>query len=408
MSRFGFGTYRISDMNPSHIEALREAIQGGVTIIDTSTNYLDGSAERAIGLALASFDDKIVQNIEIISKVGYIQGSNLREYHRAPFEGVVKYSPECYYSIEPEFIHDQLSESLNRLESKKISCYLLHNPEYYLLDAINRGVDRDERLDDLYSRIYKAFVALENEVAQGRIDSYGISSNSFSLKHGDEAFLPYEDLITLAQSASADVGNEKHSFSTIQLPVNLLEQEGLKCAKWAKRNGLRVIANRPLNAIYEGGMVRLSEYDESNYYYNYLNELLEICDNEPLRVLYNLIEELDASKHRFSWIGEYETFLVSAVMPHIKNSLMKIANDEVDMLLHSIELFLQEYRNMVAYECGVKSAALLKKLGIQCHRRLQECALNFLLEQNDIDCILVGMRRSSYVSDILAFEEEIA
>ncbi len=197
MSNFAFGTYRISDINPQHIEALKEAIESGVTMIDTSSNYMDGGAERAIAIAFREFDEYKKDEVEIVSKFGYLQGTNLLNYKENPSiiqneEEVVKYSDECYHSISKSFIHEQLSASLERLERQRIECYLIHNPEYYILDAINRGISKDDRLDEMYRRLQEAFVGLEEEVKEGRIGSYGISSNSFSLEHtsNDEEFLP--------------------------------------------------------------------------------------------------------------------------------------------------------------------------------------------------------------------------
>ena len=77
MSNFAFGTYRISEHNPQHIEALRYAIESGITMIDTSTNYMDGGAERAIALAFREFDDDKRDDVEIVSKFGYIQNFNV-------------------------------------------------------------------------------------------------------------------------------------------------------------------------------------------------------------------------------------------------------------------------------------------------------------------------------------------
>jgi aryl-alcohol dehydrogenase-like predicted oxidoreductase len=71
MSNFAFGTYRISDYNPQHIEALKEAIDAGITMIDTSSNYMDGGAERAIALAFREFDEDVKSKVEIVSKFGY-------------------------------------------------------------------------------------------------------------------------------------------------------------------------------------------------------------------------------------------------------------------------------------------------------------------------------------------------
>ncbi len=402
MSNFAFGTYRISDYNPQHIEALKEAIESGITMIDTSSNYMDGGAERAIALALHGFDDEIKHRVEIVSKFGYIQNENMQRHKEKAFEEVVEYSKDCFHSISKSFLKDQLTESLKRLEMKKLDCYLIHNPEYYLLDAINKGIEEDDRLDEMYLRLYRAFVALEQEVQNGRIGSYGISSNSFSVPHNSKEFLPYEDLITIADKASEDVGNDTHSFSTIQFPINMLEREGLKCASWAKENGLRVLVNRPLNAQLDGTMYRLADYEESHEYYHHLNELLEVSDNESLQPLYNLLEELDASKHKFGWIGDYDSFFFAQIIPHIKTSLEVIDDENRQTMLNFIDLFFIEYRKMVEHECAKNTRNKLHEFFKECDSTMQECALRFLINRQSIDYILVGMRKPSYVHEVLA------
>lgn len=402
MSNFAFGTYRITDHNPQHIEALKEAIAMRISMIDTSSNYMDGAAERAIALACKSFDNTITDSIEIVSKVGYIQGSNLVRHKEKPFLEVVPYSENCYHSISASFIKDQLQGSLERLQREYVDCYLLHNPEYYLYHAVNQNIDEATRLDEMYRRIYEAFVALEELVQEKKIFGYGISSNSFALSQSDKFFLPYEDLQTLAEKAAQEVGNSKHSFTTLQLPINLLEQEGLKCAKWAKKNNLRVLANRPLNAQKDALMYRLADYDESALYYNYLNELLDATENEMLAPLFNLVEQLDANKHKFGWIGDYESFLVTQILPHIKTILQKLEQEVQEPLLELIDLFLQEYKQMVAFECSKRTRTELKSDLGECFDSLQECALKFLLENNDIDYILVGMRKPSYLHQVLS------
>ncbi|MDY0121998.1 MAG: aldo/keto reductase [Sulfurimonas sp.] len=404
MSQFAFGTYRISDYNPQHIDALKEAIKSGIRMIDTSTNYLDGSAERAIALALREFDTDMRESVEIVSKFGYIQGETLLKHHEKAFEEVVEYSESCYHSIARSFLKEQLTQSLKRLELTTLDCYLIHNPEYYLLDAINKKIDKDTRLDEMYRRLYEAFIGLEEEVKNGRILSYGISSNSFSKPIDHEEFLPYEDLLDLAQKASQAVGNAIHHFTTIELPINMLETEGLKCASWAKENGLRVLANRPLNAQKEQLMYRLADYDESSEYYHHLNELLDVCDNDLLRPLYNLIEQLDDNKHKFGWIGDYEAFLFAQIIPHMKKTLEKVDEANRDTMLHFIELFLTEYKKMVAYECSKHTRTMLKEELKECFTTMQECAIKFLLAHEQIDYILVGMRKPSYVHQIVSFE----
>nr|MDA3907575.1 aldo/keto reductase [Sulfurimonas sp.] len=400
-----FGTYRISDYNPQHIEALKEAIDAGITMIDTSSNYMDGGAERAIALAFREFDEDVRSNIEIVSKFGNIQGNNLQRHKDEPFEEVVEFSKDCFHSISKSFIHDQLTESLKRLEMKRLDCYLIHNPEYYFLDAINKKVDKDERLDEMYRRLYRAFVALEEEVKNARITSYGISSNSFAKDPNSDEFLPYEDLITIADRASEDVGNETHSFTTIELPINIIEIEGLKCASWAKENGLRVLANRPLNAQYDKQMYRLADYEEPREYYHHLNELLEVCNNETLKPLYNLLEELDASRHKFGWIGDYDSFFYAQIIPHMRTSLDSIDEPNKETMLNFIDLFFIEYRKMVLHECSKNTRSQLKDFFEECDSKMQECSLRFLMQEESIDYILVGMRKPSYVYEVLALED---
>jgi aryl-alcohol dehydrogenase-like predicted oxidoreductase len=404
MSSFAFGTYRVSDHNPLHIEALKEALYSGIKLIDTSANYTDGGAERAIAKALNSIEEEY-RDVEIVSKFGYIQGSNMLLHKENAYEDVVEYSPDCYHSIAPSFMQDQLQRSLERLQLNKIDCYLLHNPEYFLYDAINKGIDKEAMLDQMYKRISKVFVALEQEVANGTIGSYGISSNSFSKQNSAEDFLPYEDLVILAKNAAIQAGNEHHNFTTMQLPINLLEQEGLKCAAWAKENGLRVLVNRPLNAFYDRLMFRLAEYEEPNDYYTNLNELLEVCNTQTLQTLFNLVEQMDANKHKFGWIGDYEVFVNTQILPHIKNAIKNLDKTLVNALLEYIDKFILSYRDMVAYECSKATKIQLKSTLKDCEKKLQECALEFLQKQKNVDYILVGMRKPSYVAGILALKE---
>lgn len=405
MSNFAFGTYRISDYNPQHIEAIKAAVESGITMIDTSSNYMDGGAERAIAVALRDFSNEEKSKVEIVSKFGYIQNSNMQRHKETPFEEVVEYSEECYHSISKSFIKDQLSESLKRLETDSIGCYLVHNPEYYILDAIKKGVQKDERLDEMYRRLFEAFVSLEEEVTNGRIHSYGISSNSFSKPQNHEEFLPYEDLVTLAEKAAQKAGNKEHSFTTIELPVNLLEREGLKCAAWAKNNGLRVLANRPFNAEYENLMYRLCDYEESTEYYHHLNELMDVCENDTLMPMYNLLEQLDANKHKFGWIGDYDAFLYSQIIPSMRKFLEVIDEENRETMLNFIEMFLQEYRKMVLFECSKNTRVTLKEFFKGCEASMQECALKFLMQKDDIDYILVGMRKPSYVHEVMTLKD---
>ncbi len=400
-TEFGFGTYRIVDQNPEHLQSLKLAIESGIKVIDTSTNYMNGAAERAIAKALRMTDANY--DVEIISKFGYIQGELLEEIKKdGTVKELVKYSDSCYHCISAEFMQEQLTRSLRRLERDSLECYLIHNPEYYIYNASESNLDKEEVLDTMLQRIYEVFIALEKEVANGRIKSYGISSNSFSKTQDEPDYLPYEDLMVLAKNAADDAGNGVHHFTTIELPINLLEQEGLKCAAWAKEQGLRVIANRPLNAQKEKLMFRLADYEEPNEYYHYLNAMLELCDNETLQPIYNIIEQLDSNRHKFGWIGEYDSFFFTQVIPHLQKSIEQLGDDDRMALIESLNLFFEQLKKMVAYECSKSTRIQLKEILGSCEERLQKCAIDFLQKTGKVDIILVGMRKPSYIVDITA------
>jgi aryl-alcohol dehydrogenase-like predicted oxidoreductase len=149
-----------------------------------------------------------------MSKFGYIQGENMELLKKGFIKTpeVVQFAPECYHCIHPDFMRDQLTRSLKRLDTDRIDVYLLHNPEYYLLsnlplfeEGASTGPDSGapavrvqdrtqvkEHQKKLLDRFSATFEALEKEVQSGRIKSYGISSNTFAYDESHPHFVPYE------------------------------------------------------------------------------------------------------------------------------------------------------------------------------------------------------------------------
>ncbi|KAG0283252.1 hypothetical protein BGZ97_008616, partial [Linnemannia gamsii] len=205
---------------------------------------------------------------------------------------------------------DQLTRSLERLNTKYVDILFVHNPEYFLMTNIKGTEDNVKKHQTiLLNRLQILFEELEREIEKGRIRAYGISSNSFSLKPSHAHFLPYQDLVKMAASAfermriqrqqehalfleqqqeqqpsggfssggstSASDSQKRptapklvqrttHGLGYLQMPGNLLETEGLQTtAKWAKTKNLSVFINRPLNAMSpEYGPARLASYPE--------------------------------------------------------------------------------------------------------------------------------------------------
>jgi hypothetical protein len=123
-SRVGFGGYRVDDETPVHQEALEKALCNGCNLIDTSTNYTDGGSERCVGAVLGGLvrAGKLRrEEVIVVSKIGYVQGTNLllaqeRDHAGQPFPEMVKYMEGCWHCIHPEWLGDQLQRSLSRLQ----------------------------------------------------------------------------------------------------------------------------------------------------------------------------------------------------------------------------------------------------------------------------------------------------
>lgn len=267
----GFGGYRIDDGIPQHQNALEKALLSGINLVDTSSNYSDGGSEILVGKVLNKLitENKINrEDVIVVSKGGYLQSSNLklgmeRENSGKAFTDVVKCTNDLWHCISPDFLENQITLSLKRLNLNKIDVYLLHNPEYFLTYSIISDPERRER--EYYRRIKDAFNYLEEEVKRGRISYYGISSNTFAEKETKQNFTSLEKVIAIANEIS-----EQNHFAVVQFPMNLIENGGMNILNQqnqtktflqiANENNLGVLVNRPLNAISKNKLIRLADY----------------------------------------------------------------------------------------------------------------------------------------------------
>jgi hypothetical protein len=280
VSRLGSGGYRLDDETPDHREALIQALGDGCALIDTSTNYMDGSSERLVGSVLAELqrDGRLARDeIVVVSKIGYVQGQNLalaeeREAAGRPFPEMVKYMDGCWHCIHPEFLKDQLSRSLERLQLETLDVCLLHNPEYFFSDARHRREGNLDALrEEFYRRVREAFAFFETQVAAGRIAWYGVSSNTAVMQSDD----PEATSLSRMLEAAVLAGGPGHHFRVLQVPLNLFESGAIRIPNTgpeAKRTtlalaaeaGIGVLSNRPLNALAGKAMTRLADVPDAD------------------------------------------------------------------------------------------------------------------------------------------------
>lgn len=271
ISPVGFGCHRLDDDGRQRT-ALELAIQMNCNLIDVAPNYTNGVAECVVGSVLQKlFDEKKARRDEVVlvTKVGNVLGQQLQ--HAAGVPGMERVNDNLSHCISPEWIEQEITRSLERLHLKCIDCLLLHCPEY---ESRMPGVEMDE----VYKRLGAAFCHLEKEVAQGRIQMYGVSAAFVPLRPTDPEHLDLEAV--MAQLP------EGHHFRVLQFPLNYAEApilwlghtqrnpdgtavdkdkvlDSLPLLESAKAHGLATMINRPLDGIFKEshGVLRFSSLD---------------------------------------------------------------------------------------------------------------------------------------------------
>jgi aryl-alcohol dehydrogenase-like predicted oxidoreductase len=424
-SAFGFGTYRVSCHSPEQMAALRLALKNGIRVIDTSTNYMDGDSESAIGEILKDTQwDHLESKPLIISKAGYAQGSVLETAKTKNYSEMTQLSPDLWHCISPDFLSDRLSESLSRLPY--VDYYLLHNPEYFLKATPDHH--------EYYKRIANAFRHLEKECANGRIQGYGVSSNTFIEQKEHPHFTSLEVLMEIAEEIAAEQ-KSPHHFKVVQFPFNLFENEayslnqytgGLNLFELASKYKLFTLINRPLNAFTPKHLVRLANYPHHH------GIPLESAIQKTLAQVVLLESELpqdftQSSKKPLFWghilkdqlkhlidIEQWKQIEAYRIWPSLMDlqASMQNASGAFDFIgwwekyqiamqaaLLSITYWLENEASMRSERLKVKLNQAVPKL--KTSPTLSSAVLRIYHSIEGVDCVLVGMRKETYVEDVL-------
>ncbi len=442
----GFGCYRIDDGIPQHQKALEKALLSGINVIDTSSNYSDGGSEVLVGKVLNnlfSHNQLSRDEIIVVSKGGYLQGSNLklgmeREKSGRPFNDVVKCSQDLWHCISPDFLENQISLSLQRLNLEQIDVYLLHNPEYFLTYSIIS--DPERRAREYYRRIKNAFIHLESDVKRGRISYYGISSNTFAEKETKQNFTSLEKVIEIANEIS-----DQNHFAVVQFPMNLIENGGMNILnqqnqtktflQLAGENNLGVLVNRPLNAINKNKLIRLADYpvtedrneneifcliddlnkQESNLIEKYINYMgLSASEKKNVNDCISLSAILKSNYRRFDSPGNFNEIKSTYLIPRANFVINEIGksypNDEnvvralrnfavtTNILLDSIFSILAKNKNL---DNEIFHKAIDKFANSEQQKlSLSQKTILLINSVPEVTSTLVGMKSPNYVDDV--------
>eukprot|EP01047_Picozoa_sp_COSAG01_P074143 COSAG01_NODE_12293_length_1764_cov_39.807837_1_plen_495_part_10 len=443
VSEIGFGSYRINKEDEGHQEALEYALSKGINIIDTSTNYGDGEAEILIGQVINDFIYKQQcqrDQLVIVSKAGYIQGRTWnqveqRKKQNMPFPEVVELDYGLSHCIHPDFLHEQLCQSLDRLDLSTIDVYLLHNPEYYLIHAQKTGISAEEAHKTYLQRIEQAFDYLEEEVQNGRIKYFGISSNTFPVNESDPTFTPLTPII-----------NFKHPhFAVIQCPLNIFEADGLlvknqdkkSCLEQAKNANLGTLINRPLNAYHQKQLYCLKDLENMEKrpdknqldplfrqimtYESQAEEVLKISSiikeeatqdqlldifesGRNIKTYYTSLKGLEESKQYFDhFIIPRLNYAVEAL-----HTTTPLSEEQQQWLGTYIQLLKQIASIIIDDKRYIRcqSLAKIKEVLEQSNKKhknnsLSQAAVSEIRSHEEVDCVLIGMRQKEYVMDQL-------
>jgi aryl-alcohol dehydrogenase-like predicted oxidoreductase len=461
VSKVGFGTYRCHQNSEIHFQALQSALQKGCNIIDTSANYMDGFAESLIGDVL---NQEIVwgnlkrEEIVLVSKVGYIQGENMKvarknEDGQNPFPEVVKYAPNVWHCIHPYFIRDQITRSLTRMHVDALDICLLHNPEYFLLDANHKNDgDISEVRNEFYRRIHQSFVEMERLVEQGLIFWYGISSNTSVTDSNGPDFVSLSGIWKTYKDVCAEKGMspEQGHFAVIQFPFNWIEHQAFTLKnnefdgkqftvlELTPKLNLGVLANRPLNAIHKNHMIRLARYGAKegiNYAGQFredLQKLLEIetritqlIDHEGINVqinpdvsLKNIFQNADTLRKLASQevdVSHFSQLITHYFIPLFnigETALLKnISKDKFEKTRTMAEGYFNQFnltaktlRDQLDYLNYQKVEPLEKQFDAANNLwtdklTLSQKALSVAASTPGVDVVLNGMRTPAYVHD---------
>ena len=422
MGQVGFGAYRISNRSGEHKEALIAALKFGCPLIDTSSNYTNGESEELIGNVLLEYPEfKPI----IITKAGYVQGNNLKVLEELNAKGLaledlVDLGDSLKHSIHPDFLENQISNSLRRLQKDSIDTFLLHNPEYYFK---TEGATQDE----YYRRIKKSFEYLESEVKKGRIKNYGISSNTFISPLSDPDVTNLIKVLEVAKKISL-----KNHFKVIQFPFNLIEIGALEkfgdygdesLLDLARLNNLTTISNRPLNAFTnDGHLVRLATYD---FMTNTFNQVQASLDFD---LCMKLIEEKWIESTKDDELSDAQDFDEIVLIKQFKEMWKTLPTPDAVEQVYFGHLFpfiarlwggnglspeqsepfykLLEHSNMFSRINMSKKAQEFKNQAISVGLITEQQSRDFATEVIEtyldygIDFVLVGMKKVEYVNQL--------
>lgn len=400
--RIAVGTNKLSMHQPdgTYPSVLATAIQNNVDTFET-TLHKEEEMRRGMTDAimyLQSHGNQIAdRSIKVMGKIGYrtandkLSGDILQEQQSGDVS--------VFHNFSKAYIEETVTKSpLNELfhDRKEVDLvFLAHNPEAQGAELVSKGAPTDDVRLYVKEQMLNAFVAMETMAGEGKIASFGVCSNGLSLPSTHPLHLFWEDVFSSAAEAvqivhghKSDIGS---NLSTIQLPANLLEINGLKVANQIKQyiatsrnnknrlDNIQIHVTRPLTCYPHGGtgtgypfklvdyMIPTSEDGRDlqwthllkktpSYYSSILNETMSHFDASHLidiktsgerqltteeretldgcKLLSSMIHDLDlkVTTGQVRSFAAYEEDLYTKIVPLIHDTFEELDEESADLL----------------------------------------------------------------------------
>ena len=276
-------------------------------------------------------------------------------------------------------------------------------------------------------------------MANGRIQTYVVSSNTFPNDPADPQFTSLELLWPLAESSSP-----KHHFRLVQMPMNLLETGGateLNCngrssLTFAHEKGLGVLINRPLNAFRLNALTRLTNVERpanapSPTEVSTVVDTLVVQEEEFTAVFASSLPFPTNIKHNISaflavgqqlqgrWAGfgsfqNWQRIQQQILLPRCQSAVQYLVN--WDGLSAELKAWLEGYVAATNESLATVSRFYQAQAAEQTERiwqtavsadpdwqadTLSQTAVSALRTTQGVSTVLVGMRQQAYIDDVL-------
>ena len=327
---------------------------------------------------------------------------------------------------------------------------LLHNPEYFLSEAAHHeGGDLALSRNTFYHRIEQAFMYFESQVAAGRLQYYGISSNTVTADPLDAEATSLSRMYEAARAAAATLGTDHHHFMVLQCPMNLYETGALvtpntgvdqrePVLEVAQRERIAVLINRPLNAMptKTSGVVRLADFPIEGDPVDFDRQCLVVgaLEEEYRKAIAPALQhggqgmapadffpwavELPRIRPQIQGLEHWEQIERQMIAPHVNQVMQAISRQLTgtaaeqweawrDRYVPQLLILLRGLRREATERSHAKTSLLsatLNPLLPEARRKesLSRKALWVLASTPGVTCVLNGMRSPAYADDSLA------